>query len=101
MGATGGSLCEVINYYKKKVKGKAKKYITMNLVITPEYIRRMQKEHPDVEVFSLRLDRGLSSKKVLNSIPGTYFKDEKGLNEVQYIVPGLGGVGEIMNNCYV
>lgn len=101
MGATGGTISESISHYKKNVKGKAKKIITAHLIITPEYIQRIKKDHPDVEVYTIRLDRGLSSIKALDSIPGTFADEERGLNENQYIVPGAGGVGELLNNSYV
>lgn len=101
MGATGGSLSYCIDHYKKSVEGKAKKYVAMHLIVTPEYIQRMQKDHPDVEIFAIRLDRGFSEESVLNSIPGTHPDKEKGLTDNQYIVPGAGGVGEILNNSYV
>lgn len=101
MGATGGSMSHAISHYKNGVEGNALKFVTMNLIITPEYIRRMKADHPDVEIFALRLDRGTSSDKVLNSIPGTFTDEESGLNQHQYIVPGAGGVGEILNNSYV
>lgn len=97
MGATGGTISSVVSYYKNKIEGPAKKFISLNLIITPEYIKRMQKDHPDLEIFAIRLDRGLSSKEVLESIPGEH-QEEKGLNDVQYIVPGGGGFGELMNN---
>ena len=101
MGATGGTICEAIKHYKHKVPGKAKKYITAHLIITPEYIQRIQREHPDVVVFAIRLDRGLSSDQALASIPGKYPELERGLNQHQYIVPGAGGVGELLNNSFV
>lgn len=101
MGATGGTICESIQHYKRNVTGKARKFITAHLIITPEYIDRIQTEHPDVIVFAARLDRGLSDEKVLKSVPGTYLKQEKGLNNHQYIVPGAGGVGELLNNSFV
>ena len=101
MGATGGSLSHCIGHYKEKVAGKAKKYIALNLIITPEYVKRMQKDHQDLQIFALRLDRGLSSKKVLESVPGTFPDEEIGLSNIQYIVPGAGGVGEILNNSFV
>ncbi|MCY4523388.1 MAG: hypothetical protein OXB84_01485, partial [Halobacteriovoraceae bacterium] len=88
-------------HYKKEVEGKALGYIALHLIITPEYISRMKKEHPDLRIFSLRLDRGLSSEEILNTIPGTKPQEEIGLNEKQYIVPGAGGVGEILNNSFV
>lgn len=101
MGATGGTICEAINYYKKSVEGKAKKFITAHLIVTPEYIQKLTKQHPDVEVFSLRLDRGLSSPEALNLKPGKLLSEEKGLNANQYIIPGAGGIGELINNSFV
>ncbi|MDD0851572.1 uracil phosphoribosyltransferase [Halobacteriovorax sp. GB3] len=101
MGATGGSLSYAISHYKNEVKGKAKKFICMNLIVTPEYIKRMTTDHPDVEIFALRVDRGLSPKDVLLKEPGQEWDREVGLNEHQYIVPGAGGVGEVLNNAFI
>lgn len=101
MGATGGTICEAISHYKKNVKGTALKFITAHLIITPEYIQKVKAAHPDVEIYTLRLDRGLSTEKALKSIPGTHLAEEKGLNANQYIVPGAGGVGELLNNSFV
>jgi hypothetical protein len=52
-------------------------------------------------MITVRLDRGLSSKKVLASKLGSKPKGEIGLNEHGYIVPGAGGVGELMHNSFV
>ena len=98
MAATGGSIVYAIGHYKNKVQGQAYRYVSMHLIVTPEYIKRMSKEHPDVEIFAIRLDRGFSSKRALESIPGTYIDEESGLNDMQYIVPGAGGIGELLNN---
>ena len=98
MGATGGSLSHAVDHYKSSVEGTAKKYIVLHLIITPEYIKRMVTDHPDVEIFALRLDRGLSPSNVLSKIPGEDWENEKGLTDTQYIVPGAGGVGELLNN---
>src|SRR5690606_5488788 len=46
MGATGASLCTAIDTYKEKVPGKARRYVCMNLIVTPEYLRKMTTEHP-------------------------------------------------------
>lgn len=100
MGATGGSLCQAIRHYKEKVAGTARKYIAVNLIVTPEYVKRMLSEHPDVVIFALRLDRGASPPEVLATIPGTHWDRESGLTDKQYIVPGGGGFGEIMNNAW-
>ncbi|OIQ19891.1 MAG: hypothetical protein BM556_05235 [Bacteriovorax sp. MedPE-SWde] len=101
MGATGGSLSFAIDHYKKSVEGQAKKYIAMHLIITPEYIKRMSQDHPEVEIYALRLDRGMSSEKALKAIPGEFPEEERGLSGIQYIIPGAGGVGEILNNSFV
>lgn len=99
MGATGGSLAATIDIYKKDIPGPAKKYVAMNLIVTPEYVAHMAQHHPDVIVYAVRMDRGLSPDAVLQQPLGT--KGETGLNEKQYIVPGLGGLGELLNNSWV
>lgn len=101
MGATGGSLSTAIEMYKKKVPGKMRKVICLHLIVTPEYIRRITTDHPDVFVYALRLDRGLSPAEVFGTAPGELWEKERGLDDRQYIVPGGGGMGEVMNNAYV
>jgi uracil phosphoribosyltransferase len=101
MGATGGSLSTAIRTYKEKVQGRPKKILCLNLIVTPEYLRKITTEHPDVLVYAIRLDRGLSPAEVFGTPPGTHWEQERGLDERQYIVPGGGGFGEIMNNAYV
>jgi uracil phosphoribosyltransferase len=101
MGATGGTIASVLKHYKESVKGSPKKIIALHLIITPEYINRMKEDFPNVEIFCLRIDRGLSSAKALESLPGKFPEEEKGLNEFQYILPGAGGVGEVLNNSFV
>jgi uracil phosphoribosyltransferase len=101
MGATGGSLSTAIKTYKDKVPGKPRKIICANLIVTPEYLRRMTTEHPDAQLYALRVDRGLSPAEVFGTEPGTHWEKERGLDDRQYIVPGGGGFGEIMNNAYV
>ncbi len=99
MGATGGTLCESLDIYK--TRGKALRYIALHCIVTPEYLKKIQSRHPDLVVYAVRLDRGLSPHSVLDSIPGTHWDQERGLNSKHYIVPGGGGFGEIMNNAYV
>jgi uracil phosphoribosyltransferase len=70
-------------------------------MVTPEDIARMKKDHPEVVIYAARLDRGLSAPDVLETVPGERWAEERGLNDHQYIVPGAGGVGEILNNAYV
>lgn len=101
MGATGTTISECIQLYKQKQMGTAKKLIALHLIITPEYIKKITETHPEVLIYSIRLDRGLSPKAVLESLPGTHWEQERGLNENGYIVPGGGGFGEIMNNSFV
>lgn len=97
MGATGGTIVEVYNHYQK---GNPKMMIAMHLMVTPEYLKRVTKACPDLKVIALRLDRGLSTEKVLSSVPGKFWDEERGLNNHQYIVPGAGGLGEILNNAF-
>ncbi len=101
MGATGSSLATAIDTYKRKVPGRPRRIVNVHLVVTPEYLRRMTRAHPDVVVYALRLDRGLSPPDVLATVPGTRWDEERGLDDHQYIVPGGGGFGELMNNAYV
>jgi uracil phosphoribosyltransferase len=101
MGATGNTIVTSIDYYKQKIAGPAKKFIALHLIVTPEYLRKVLTAHPEVVIYALRLDRGLSPKAVLEATPGQYWDQERGLNDKQYIVPGGGGFGEIMNNSFV
>ncbi len=71
MLATGGSASAAIqfikNYDVKHIK-------LMNIIAAPEGIRRVNKDHPDVEIYCAAVD-------------------EK-LNDHGYIVPGLGDAGD-------
>jgi uracil phosphoribosyltransferase len=73
----------------------------MHLIITPEYVRKIEKEFPELIVYSIRFDRGLSSRRALESAIGTYPEEERGLNDKHYIVPGGGGFGELMFNSFI
>ncbi|MBM4380038.1 MAG: uracil phosphoribosyltransferase [Deltaproteobacteria bacterium] len=101
MGATGGSLSTAIRMYKEKVPGRPRRILCLHLIVTPEYLRRMTQDHPDAVIYALRLDRGLSPPEVFGTAPGTFWEKERGLDDRQYIVPGGGGFGELMNNAYV
>jgi uracil phosphoribosyltransferase len=101
MGATGSSIDSALTHYKTRLEGTPKKCITMHLIVTPEFIKNVQKNHPETVIYALRLDRGLSPAKVLQTPPGKHWDEERGLDEHQYIVPGAGGVGEILNNAWV
>lgn len=101
MGATGTSLIKAINFYKNTAGGTPSRIITMNLIVTPEFVQNVLSAHPDATIYAFRLDRGLSSPEVLETIPGTYPSKECGLTDTQYIVPGAGGLGEVINNVFV
>ncbi len=103
MGATGSTIIQALDLYKGDAipPGRAKKYIALHLIVTPEYLRNVQKRHSDLIVYALRLDRGLSPPDILSTRPGEKWEQERGLNAEQYIVPGGGGFGEILNNSYV
>lgn len=99
MGATGSTLIAALDIYKNL--GKPKRFIAMHLIITPEYVRAVHAKDPNVAIYAIRLDRGLSPAEILKTVPGTHIDKERGLNDKQYIVPGAGGLGEVINNSYV
>jgi uracil phosphoribosyltransferase len=99
MGATGGSLSQAIRFYREELDGEPRHCFALNLIVTPEFIRRLTDDFPGkVDIFAYRLDRGMSPPDVLLSRPGSQWDRESGLNDIQYIVPGAGGMGEVMNN---
>ena len=71
MLATGGSCAAAITMIKKRG---AKDIRYIGLVGAPEGVKRLQEEHPDIDIYLAALD-------------------EK-LNEKSYIVPGLGDCGD-------
>lgn len=71
MLATGGSSCDALSMLKKRGCTDIK---LMCLVAAPEGVKKVQKEHPDVDIFVAALDDHL--------------------NENCYIVPGLGDAGD-------
>jgi uracil phosphoribosyltransferase len=99
MGATGSTVLQAIDLYERQ--GRPKKIIALHVIITPEYVRALKAHHPEVKVYAIRYDRGLSSAKTLQTRPGHHLELEKGLNDRQYIVPGGGGFGEVLNNSFV
>jgi len=101
MGATGSSMVSALDHYRTRLEGTPGRCIAIHLIVTPEYLRNVLRTHPDTIVYALRLDRGLSADDVLATVPGTRWDDERGLDGHQYIVPGAGGVGEILNNAWV
>lgn len=99
MGATGGTVCRAVDVYRGF--GTPRALVAMHLMATPEAILRVVQQHPDVHLYSGRLDRGLSSERALAAVPGTFPAEERGLNDVHYIVPGAGGMGELLTNSWV
>ena len=71
MLATGGSAVDAINLLKKRG---AKNIRLMCLIAAPEGIKEVMRVHPDVDIYVAAID-------------------EK-LNELGYIVPGLGDAGD-------
>jgi uracil phosphoribosyltransferase len=101
MGATGNSLVTAIDSYLGGDLGRPARLITLNLIVTPQFIRRLTTRFPDIHIYALRLDRGTSPPDVLAAVPGERWAEESGLDERGYIVPGGGGFGELMNNSWV
>lgn len=97
MGATASTLCTVLDEFKREVRGYyLLKVISLNLIITPEFIRALHGKHPEVIIYAVRLDRGLSEDAILDTLPGSQWPKERGLTEHGYIVPGAGGLGEVL-----
>ncbi|KAB2953813.1 uracil phosphoribosyltransferase [Heliorestis acidaminivorans] len=71
MLATGGSASAALSVLKNKGARQIKLVV---LVAAPEGVARIQKDHPDVEIFTAALDEGL--------------------NDHAYIIPGLGDAGD-------
>jgi uracil phosphoribosyltransferase len=101
MGATGHTITAAVEHYLNHITGQATRWIALHLIVTPEYLRRIARLPVPVEILALRVDRGLSPQHVLTSTPGEFWDLEKGLNDRDYIVPGAGGLGELLNNSYV
>ena len=72
MLATGGSAADAITLLKNKYG--CHNIRLMNLVAAPEGVRKVQDEHPDVDIYVAALDECL--------------------NENAYILPGLGDAGD-------
>ena len=72
MLATGGSAADAITLLKNKYG--CRNIRLMNLVAAPEGVKRVQDEHPDVDIYVAALDERL--------------------NENAYILPGLGDAGD-------
>jgi uracil phosphoribosyltransferase len=101
MGATGGTIVSALDHYKNSVEGMGYKFIAIHLIVTPEYLKRVLTAHKDLIIYTLRVDRGLSSAEILKTDLGKNWDQERGLDDTHYIVPGAGGVGELLNNSFV
>lgn len=100
MGATGSSISQALDFYRL-IGGRPRRVLALHLIVTPEYLRKVHDLHPELTVYAVRLDRGLSPADVFDTVPGTHWERERGLDDQQYIVPGGGGFGEIMNNVFI
>jgi uracil phosphoribosyltransferase len=98
MGATGSTLAYVLDVYRSLAGGPPRCLVACHLIVTPEYLHRIARDAPDVVVYALRVDRGLSADDVLRAAPGARWAEERGLDDRGYVVPGAGGVGEVINN---
>lgn len=101
MGATGSSIVETMNAYDTATSDRPTLAIAIHLIITPEYVQRVKEELPHLVVFAAAIDRGMSDPEILGTVPGALPGREYGLNGEDYIVPGAGGLGEIMTNAFV
>jgi uracil phosphoribosyltransferase len=101
MGATGGTAERVAQIYGDLPGGPPKNIVALHMMVTPEAIQRLHASAPGLQIVAGRLDRGLSPDEVLRTVPGTHPDRERGLNDMQYIVPGAGGMGELMTNSWV
>lgn len=99
MGATGSTTLKAIRHYLEHF-GTPARIVAMPMIATPEYLRAVTTAHPDAVVYTARLDRGLSPKELLDGPPGAEWDRERGLNDLDYIVPGAGGMGEVLNNSW-
>ena len=99
MGATGSTILRAVKHYRENY-GRPRRIIAMPIIVTPEYLHAVLENLDDVTIYAGRLDRGLSAPDVLASVPGTFWDRERGLDERSYIVPGAGGMGEVLNNSW-
>lgn len=100
MGATGGTVCRAVQVYRE-LGGTPHAIAAAHMMVTPEAVRKVTDECPGVRIYAGRLDRGLSTERALAATPGEFPDEERGLNDVQYIVPGAGGMGELLTNSWV
>jgi uracil phosphoribosyltransferase len=101
MGATGGTVARVIEVYRETVGGTPLAFVAAHMMVTPEAVQRLTEAYPELRIYAGRFDRGLSPPAVLKTAPGTHKDQERGLTDTQYIVPGAGGIGELLTNAWV
>lgn len=99
MGATGSTTVRALEFYLSQF-GRPRKIVALPMIATPEYLRRVLAAFENLVVYTARLDRGLSPADVLAALPGERWDEERGLDEKSYIVPGAGGMGEVLNNSW-
>lgn len=99
MGATGKTTVRALEHYHKNY-GKPAKIVALPMIATPEYLRCVLEAYDNLVIYTARLDRGMSDPDVLATMPGTHWDRERGLDDKCYIVPGAGGMGEVINNSW-
>ena len=99
MGATGATMVRALQHLIEK-HGQPAKILLLPLIATPEFLRTVLDFDDRIHVVAGRLDRGMSPAEVLSAPPGARWEEESGLDNEDYIVPGAGGVGELLNNSY-
>lgn len=99
MAATGSTLREALRWLRRE-HGQPARVLALHLIATPEAIRSALELGPEVHLWAARLDRGFSSDAALAHPPGTLPDEESGLDANGYIVPGAGGLGEVLNNSW-
>ena len=99
MGATGSTTIRAVRHYLQHY-GRPARLVAMPMIATPEYLRAVLEALENLVVYTARLDRGLSPPDVHETIPGTRWREERGLDDHGYIVPGAGGMGEVLNNSW-
>ncbi len=99
MGATGGTTVRALRHYFEH-HGRPARVVALPMIATPEYLRVVLDAFPELVVYTARVDRGLSDAETLARVPGEAWSKERGLDAKSYIVPGAGGMGEIINNSW-
>jgi uracil phosphoribosyltransferase len=99
MGATGATILRAVDFYRGSY-GEPKKIVALPMIATPEFLRNLRDHLPECIVYTARIDRGLSEPDVLETLPGTRWDEERGLDSHSYIIPGAGGLGEVLNNSW-